>query len=79
MAPAVGVCSACGREFMVPVTALKRVADAQQSLSSQFAAHDCAQVTTQNSQQDVFVAFMDHTILFASFTGSAAGESEQPV
>ncbi len=26
-------------------------------------------VTTANSQQDVFVAFMDHAILFASFTG----------
>jgi len=26
-------------------------------------------VTTLNSQRDVFVAFMDHTILFASFTG----------
>jgi hypothetical protein len=41
MVPAIGVCSLCGHQFTVPVTALKRVADAQHSLNSQFAEHDC--------------------------------------
>ena len=40
--PGVGVCTSCDRQFTVPVAALKRVADAQQSLSLQFAQHDCA-------------------------------------
>lgn len=48
MVPAVGVCSLCERQFTVPVTALKRVTDAQQSLSSQFAEHDCGQDATQD-------------------------------
>jgi hypothetical protein len=30
--PAVGTCTSCNREFKVPMTAMKRVADAQESL-----------------------------------------------
>jgi len=39
--PAIGVCSLCNRQFKVPMTALKRVADAQESLRVQFAGHKC--------------------------------------
>ncbi len=39
--PAVAVCTGCERQFTVPLSALKRVADAQQSLRVQFAEHDC--------------------------------------
>lgn len=39
--PAVGVCTRCAREFSVPVTSLKRLADAQQSLTTQFNEHEC--------------------------------------
>ncbi len=49
MVPAIGVCSLCGRQFTVPVTALKRVAEAQQSLSSQFTEHDCGQSEPHDS------------------------------
>lgn len=39
--PAVGVCTACDLQFKVPTTALKRVADAQESLRKQFVEHKC--------------------------------------
>jgi hypothetical protein len=39
--PVVGVCTLCNREFTVPVTAIKRVADAQESLKLQFDQHQC--------------------------------------
>lgn len=39
--PAIGVCTSCNREFKVPMTALKRVADAQECLRVQFAEHKC--------------------------------------
>jgi len=39
--PAVGVCTLCNREFTVPVTAIKRVVDAQESLKLQFDQHQC--------------------------------------
>ena len=39
--PAVGVCTLCNLEFKVPVTAIKRVADAQESLKLQFDQHQC--------------------------------------
>jgi len=42
MVPAVAVCAACAREFTVPVSMLKRVAEAQQYLTQQFDAHECA-------------------------------------
>lgn len=39
--PAIGVCTSCGLEFRVSITALKRVADAQEMLKVQFAEHEC--------------------------------------
>ncbi len=39
--PAVGVCALCSREFKVPMSALKRTADAQASLQEQFDRHRC--------------------------------------
>ena len=40
-APAVGVCTLCSREFKVPMSALRRTADAQGSLQEQFDRHKC--------------------------------------
>jgi hypothetical protein len=37
----VGVCTHCNREFKVPITALKRVGEAQESLRKQFTEHKC--------------------------------------
>ncbi len=39
--PASGTCNLCDREFKVPMTALRRVGDAQESLRVQFAEHVC--------------------------------------
>jgi hypothetical protein len=39
--PAVGVCTFCNREFKVPATSIKKVADAQEALKLQFAEHKC--------------------------------------
>jgi len=39
--PAVGTCTSCNREFKVPLTAMRRIADAQESLKLQFAEHQC--------------------------------------
>jgi hypothetical protein len=39
--PAIGVCTLCNRIFKVPPTAMKRVADAQESLRIQFTEHKC--------------------------------------
>jgi hypothetical protein len=39
--PAVGVCTPCSGEPMVPVSALKRTSDARASLPEQFDAHKC--------------------------------------
>jgi len=39
--PAVGVCARCSREFKVPMSALRRTADAQASLQEQFDRHKC--------------------------------------
>ena len=44
--PAVAVCRLCGREFEVSLTAMKRVADAQASLTLQFDSHKCKDDTT---------------------------------
>jgi hypothetical protein len=41
--PAVAVCTGCGQEFKVPLTSLKKTADAQAYLQQQFAGHKCAQ------------------------------------
>jgi hypothetical protein len=37
--PVVGVCTLCNREFKIPMTAMNRVSDAQESLRLQFAQH----------------------------------------
>jgi hypothetical protein len=39
--PAVGTCTSCNREFKVSMTAMKRVADAQESPRVPFAEHQC--------------------------------------
>ena len=39
--PAVGVCTLCNRQFKVPLTTIKRVAEAQESLRLQFTEHEC--------------------------------------
>jgi len=39
--PAVAVCTLCKREFKVPVAAIRKVADAQESLQVQFDQHRC--------------------------------------
>ena len=39
--PVIAICTACGREFKVPLAALNRVAEAQQGLQLQFARHTC--------------------------------------
>jgi hypothetical protein len=51
MVPAVAVCTFCNREFTVPLSSLKKVTDAQESLRLQFAEHKCvfANVSEQES------------------------------
>jgi hypothetical protein len=39
--PGAAVCSQCGRTFTVPLTSLKRLTEAQESLRKQFAEHKC--------------------------------------
>jgi hypothetical protein len=39
--PAVAACTACSREFTVPVGVLRSVVDAQETLRKQFAEHQC--------------------------------------
>jgi hypothetical protein len=39
--PAIGVCTSCNREFKVPLTAMSKVADAQENLRVQFTEHKC--------------------------------------
>jgi hypothetical protein len=39
--PALGICTFCNRQFKVLMTAVKRVADAQESLRVQFTEHRC--------------------------------------
>jgi hypothetical protein len=41
MTPAVGVCAFCSREFRVPMTELKKTADAQKSMQMMFDRHKC--------------------------------------
>jgi hypothetical protein len=40
-APAIGVCTLWSREFKVPLSALRRTADAQTDLQEQFDRHNC--------------------------------------
>ncbi len=39
--PAIGICTYCDRNFKVPLDALKRTSDAQESLRKQFVEHKC--------------------------------------
>jgi hypothetical protein len=39
--PCVAACTACGRQFTAPVSALRRVTDAQAYLQEQFDRHRC--------------------------------------
>ena len=39
--PVLGVCTLCSREFKVPMSALRRTADAQANLQEQFDRHKC--------------------------------------
>jgi hypothetical protein len=39
--PVIALCTACGRQFKVPLTALHRTSEAQQSLKLQFDVHQC--------------------------------------
>jgi hypothetical protein len=47
--PAIAVCSACNREFRVPVEVLKRAGGAAESLKLQFAQHPCGHDETSPS------------------------------
>ena len=40
--PAIGECTNCQRQFTVPIPALKRLSEAQESLRKQFSEHTCA-------------------------------------
>ncbi len=44
--PAIACCSACQREFRVPLEYLKRVTSAQDYLQGQFQKHACESSTT---------------------------------
>jgi hypothetical protein len=46
--PAVGTCTVCDRQFKAPMTALKSLTDAQESLRVQFAEHKCQEIGKQN-------------------------------
>jgi hypothetical protein len=39
--PAVGVCTACSKEFKVPMSALTKTTDAQVIIQQQFDQHEC--------------------------------------
>ena len=46
--PAVGVCTACSREFKVPMTVLAKVKDAQVNLQRQFEQHKCEESESED-------------------------------
>jgi hypothetical protein len=39
--PAIGVCTYCGKQIKVPMTALTKTKDAQENMQRQFDAHKC--------------------------------------
>ncbi len=47
--PAIAACTACNREFRVPLELLKRVAGAQEYLKLQFSRHVCNQDEADSS------------------------------
>jgi hypothetical protein len=50
--PAMAVCTACNREFKVPVSMLRSVVDSQESLRRQFAAHRCPEGANPGGTED---------------------------
>ena len=44
--PAIAICTACKREFKVPLEVLKRVGGAAENLKLQFTRHQCTQGET---------------------------------
>jgi hypothetical protein len=50
--PAVAVCTFCNREFKVPLQAVKRVSDAQENLTRQFAEHACERPDLQSTGRE---------------------------
>jgi hypothetical protein len=47
--PAIAACTACNREFRVPIEVLKRVGGAVENLKLQFAQHQCKQDDADSS------------------------------
>jgi hypothetical protein len=39
--PCIAACTACGKQFTAPLSALRRVSDAQANLQQQFDRHKC--------------------------------------
>jgi hypothetical protein len=48
--PAIGACTVCDRQFKVPMTSLKSLVDAQDSLRVQFAEHKCQEIGRWNEK-----------------------------
>jgi hypothetical protein len=49
--PSAGECTRCRRQFSVPLPALRRVSDAQESLRKQFTEHKCAGTDKEETVQ----------------------------
>jgi len=50
LVPVIATCTACGREFKVPLASMKGVADSQQSLRVQFSEHECTTAVPDRSK-----------------------------
>ena len=50
--PAIGICTACMREFKVPMSSLTRTSDAQANLQGQFDSQVCTVVARQQSESE---------------------------
>jgi hypothetical protein len=48
--PAIGVCTFCDRQLKVPMSALKNLGDARESLRVQFAEHTCNRAPAMTTQ-----------------------------
>lgn len=53
-APAIGACTACGRQFKTPVTWLQKVANARASLDEQFERHTCSSKIARAAVEEQF-------------------------
>jgi len=58
--PAIGVCTLCSREFKVPMSALRRTADAQASLQEQFDRHKCVREDSSQTSARVNADVLFH-------------------